>query len=115
MYRFVVSPCTATVQEVELTSLNDTAVNVSWNAPIIRDLSIDYYTVAYSRVSEQQDGEKSAQFPAAATSGVITDLNSTEDTIIYQFQVFIAVTVDSKTVEGQRSAPVYHISLADSE
>ena len=93
------------VQGVEVMVLNDTSVTVSWNE--IPDFSIDYYTVIYSRVSEgggRQNGEKSAQYPPPATSGVITDLDSTA---IYQFQVFATVTVSGRTVDGERSNPVY--------
>ena len=44
------------------------------------------------------------KFPMPVTSGVITDLDSTA---IYQFQVFATVTVDGRTVDGERSNPVY--------
>ena len=80
---------------------SDTSVTVSWN---VLDISIDYYTVVYSRVSQQQNEEMSAVFSSPATSGVITDLDSTA---IYQFQVFATVTVSGKAVDGERSIPVY--------
>ena len=84
---------------------SDTSVTVSWN---VLDISIDYYTVVYtvvnSRVSQQQNEEMSAVFSSPATSGVITDLDSIA---IYQFQVFATVTVNGRTVDGERSIPVY--------
>ena len=80
---------------------SDTSVTVSWN---VLDISIDYYTVVYSRVSQQQNEEMSAVFSSPATSGVITDLDSTA---IYQFQVFATVTVSGRTVDGERSIPAY--------
>ena len=87
-----------------MSSVNSTSVNVSWNYLIILDFPIDYYTVAYSGLSQQQDGrEMSAMFLPPATSGVINDLN---DRDIYQFQVFATVTVDGVPLEGKRSAPV---------
>ena len=89
----------------EVIVLNDTSVTVSWNE--VPHFSIDYYTVVYSRLSEgggRQNREKSAQFPTPAISGVITDLDSTA---IYQFQVFATVTVSGRTVDGERSNPVY--------
>ena len=87
-----------------MTSLNDTSVTVSWNNLIIPDFSIDYYTVVYSGTSQQQ---MSAVFPSPATSGVITDLASPA---IYQFQVFATVTVSGRTVDGEKSSPVYFVN-----
>ena len=84
-------------------SLNDTSVTVSWNVLIIPDFSIDYYTVVYSGMSQQQ---LSAVFPPPATSGVITDLSSPA---IYQFQIFATVTVDDRTLDGERNTPIYYI------
>ena len=86
-----------------MTSLNDTSVTVSWKVLIIPDFSIDYYTVVYSGMSQQQ---LSAVFPSPATSGVITDLTSPA---IYQFQVFATVTVSGRTVDGEKSSPVYFV------
>ena len=84
-------------------SLNTTSVNVSWDALIILDFSIDYYTVVYRRLPQQQDGrEISAVFLPPTTSGVITGLR----TDMYQFHVFATVTVDDTPLEGERSAPV---------
>ena len=98
---------TAAVRGVEVAALNATAVNVSWNALVIPDLSIDHYTVLYSLVESQrrrrQDGAMSAQFPSTTTSGVITGLDSTAT---YQFQVFATGTVDGTSLEGDRSSPV---------
>ena len=84
-------------------SLNDTSVTVSWNDLIIPDFSIDYYTVVYSGPLQQQ---MSAVFPSPATSGVITDLASPA---IYQFQVFATVTVSGRTVDGEKSSPIYFV------
>ena len=90
-----------------MTVRNDTAVHVSWNAVIIPDFSVDFYTVVYSLVSQrrrrQDGGEMSAVFPPPATSGVIGSLDPDTD---YQFQVFATVTVDGVTLEGEGSAPV---------
>ena len=91
---------TAAVQGVEVTALNDTAVNVSWNVLVIPDFSIDYYTVLYSRV--EQDGAMSAQFPSTASSGVIAGLDSTAT---YQFQVFATGTLNGTSLEGETSSP----------
>ena len=90
-----------------MTSLNDTSVTVSWDDLIIPYFSIDYYTVAYSRISQQKNKEMSAVFPPPATSGVITDL---DPTAIYQFQVFATVTVSGRTLEGERSNPAYFVN-----
>ena len=94
---------TAAVERVEVMSLNDTSVTVSWNDLIIPDFSIDYYTVVYSGPLQQQ---MSAVFPSPSTSGVITDLASPA---IYQFQVFATVTVSGRTVDGEKSSPVYFV------
>ena len=93
-----------------MTSLNDTSVTVSWNNLIIPDFSINYYTVVYSRVAQRrrrQDGEMSAVFSPPTTSGVITDLDSTD---VYHFQVFATVTVSGRTVDGEKSSPVYFVN-----
>ena len=101
---------TATVQGVEVTALNDTAVTVSWNAVIIPDFSIDYYTVLYSQVESQrhtrQDGAMSVQFPSTAVSVVIAGVDSTAT---YQIQVFVTVTVDGTPLQGERSSPTSFI------
>ena len=104
----------AAVEGVKVTSLNDASVNVSWNAVIIPDFSIDSYTVVYSPVSEsdrRQDGEMTAVFPGSVTSGVITDL---EPAVIYQFQVFATVTVDGVSAEEKWSEPAYTSSNGNS-
>ena len=96
----------AAVEGVKVTSLNDTSVNVSWNAVIFPDFPIDNYTVVYSPVSKsdrRQDGEMTAVFPGSVTSGVITDL---EPAVTYQFQVFATVTANGVSVEGEWSEPV---------
>ena len=95
---------TAAVQGVEVTVLNATAVNVSWNALVIPDFSIDHYTVLYSRVESQrrrrQDG--AIQFSSNATSGVIAGLDSTAT---YLFQVFATGTLNGTSLEGETSTP----------
>ena len=105
MYVYSLS-LTAAVQGVEATALNATAVTISWNTLVIPDFSIDHYTVLYSRVESQrrrrQDGAMSLQFPSTAMSGVIAGLDSTAT---YQFQVFATGTVDSTSLEGERSSP----------
>ena len=89
-----------------MTARSDIAVTVSWNAVIIPDFSVDFYTVVYSPVSQsrrrQDGGEMSAVVPPPATSGVIGGLDPATD---YQFQVFATVTVDGVTLEGERNAP----------
>ena len=82
-------------------TVDDTSVTVSWNDLIIPDVSIDYYTVVYTRLSQQQNEEMST---SPATSGVGIDLDTTA---IYQFQVFATVTVNGTAVNGERSSPVY--------
>ena len=90
-----------------MTARSDTAVHVSWNAVIIPDFPVDFYTVVYSPVSQrrrrQDGGEMSAVFTPPATSGVIGGLDPDTD---YQFQVFATVTVDCVPLQGERSAPV---------
>ena len=97
---------TAAVQGVEVTALNATAVTVTWNALVIPDFSIDYYTVLYSRVESQrrkrQDEAMSLQFPSTATSGVIAGLDSPAT---YQFQVFATGIVDGTSLQGNGSSP----------
>ena len=88
----------AAVRGVKIVAVNATAANISWNALIMSDVTVDYYTVAYSR-----DGENNAVFPAPATSGVITNLNGAA---VYQFRVFATVTVNGSYLEGDRSTPV---------
>ena len=86
-----------------MSSLNTTSVNVSWDALIILDFPIDYYTVVYNQLPQQQDGrEISAVFLPPTTSGVITGLR----TEMYQFHVFATVTVEDTPLEGERSTPV---------
>ena len=103
-------PYTAAVEGVTVTARSDTAVNVSWNAVIIPDFSVDFYTVVYSPVSlsrrRQDGGEMSAVFSPPATSGVIGGLDSDTD---YQFQVFATVTVDGEPLEGEGSTSVRFI------
>ena len=84
-----------------MTVVDKTSVTVSWNDLIIPDFSIDYYTVVYSRVSQQQNEEMSIS-PATSGMGIYLDT-----TAIYQFQVFATVTVDGRTVDGERSSHVY--------
>ena len=83
------------------------AVNVSWNTLIIPDLSVDLYTVVYSRLFQhhrkEDGGEMSAVFTPPATSGVIAGLDPATD---YQFQVFSTVIIDGTPLEGERSASV---------
>ena len=95
----------AAVQGVEVTSVDSTAVTVSWNVLIV---SIDYYTVVYSRIPhtfnlKRQYGEMHAVFNSPATSGVISGLTPGDT---YQFQVFATVTVDGRILVGERSTPV---------
>ena len=93
-----------------MTALNATAVTVSWNALVIPDFSIDYYTVLYSQVESQRrrrHGEISAQFPSTATSGVIASLDLPAT---YQFQVFATGTVDGTSLEGEINSPVNFVS-----
>ena len=96
---------TVTVQGVEVTVFNDTAVVVSWNS--IQSYPVDFYTVVYSPVSQsrrrQDGGEMSAVFSPPATSGVIGGLDPATN---YQFQVFATVTVDGVTLQGEGSVPV---------
>ena len=91
------------VKEVEVIAVNATAVNVSWNALIISDVHVDNYTVVYSN---SQDREMNVVFSVHITSGVITNLSVTE---FYQFQVFVTVTVNGRSLDGERSAPVNFI------
>ena len=84
-------------------TVDNTSVTVTWNDLIIADFSIDYYTVVYTRLSQQQNEEMST---SPATSGVGIDLDTTA---IYQFQVFATVTVNGTAVDGEKSTPVYFI------
>ena len=83
-------------------SLNDTSVNVSWNALVIPGYPIDNYTVIYSPVTSkrQEEGEMMIIVPGSDTSIVITGLNPSFN---YQFQVFATVIVGGQTLEGDRS------------
>lgn len=92
------------VKGVEVTAVNGTSATVSWNVLIFPDLAIDYYTVVYSQLYYQQNGEKSAVFLPPATSGLITHLDTND---IYQFQVFATVTEDGRTLNGERSSSVH--------
>ena len=86
-----------------MSSLNTTSVNVSWDALIILDFPINYYTVVYNQLPQQQDGrEISAVFLPPTTSGVITGLR----TDMYQFHVFATVRVNNTPLEGERSTPL---------
>ena len=96
-------PYTAAVQGVEVTAVDSTAVTVSWN---VLTVSIDYYTVVYSRIPHNHSseyGEMHAMFNSPATSGVISGLTPGDT---YQFQVFATVTVDGRILVGERSTPV---------
>ena len=86
-----------------MTAVNDTSVTVSWNVLIIPYFSIDYYTVVYSQVFQQENGEMNAVFPQPATDGVIAHLDST---VIYQFQAFATITISGRAMEGERSSPM---------
>ena len=93
------------MQGVEITQGNSAAVTVSWDALTI---SIDFYTVVYSRISHtlnhsSQYGEMHAVFNSPATSGVITGLHAGD---VYQVQVFATVTVNGRMLVGERSTPV---------
>ena len=92
----------AAVEGVEVVSLCDTVVLLLWNKLVIPYVIIDYYTVVYSH--DQQDREMNAVFPLSATSGIVSDLNST---VVYRFQVFATITVDGRTVDGERSTLVH--------
>ena len=82
-------------------TVDDTSATVTWNDLFIPNFSIDYYTVVYTLLSQQQNEEMST---SPATSGVDIDLDTTA---IYQFQVFATVTVSDKAVDGEKSTPVY--------
>ena len=107
LYLHTLFPYTAAVKGVMVTALNDTSVYVSWNAVIIPDSFVDFYTVVYSPASQrrrrQDGGEMSAVFPGTATSGVMGGLDPATD---YKFQVFATVTVDGVSLEGERSISV---------
>ena len=85
-----------------MVSLCDSVVFLSWNKLVIPYVIIDHYTVVYSH--DQQDREMNAVFPHSATSGIISDLSST---VVYRFQVFATITVDGRTVDGERSTVVH--------
>ena len=80
--------------------VSNTAVNISWNALVISDISIDYYIVVYSNT---QEGEKHTMFNSLSTSGVITNLQAGD---VNKFQVFATLTIDNRILEGERSSPV---------
>ena len=85
-------------------------LNVSWNELVIPDASIESYTVVYRVVSGQrrrQNGELSVEFPANATSGVISGLSGA----MYQFQMFATVEVSGMILEGDPS-PVTTFSFS---
>ena len=91
---------------MSVTAVCDSVAQVSWNAT--SDVAVDYYTVVYSRVSQdrkRQDGggEMSAVFLPQSTSGLIAELDST---YVYQFQVFATATVGGREVNGERSSSV---------
>ena len=89
-----------------MTSLNSTAVNISWDTLIISGISIDYYTVIYSpmfREGKRQDEENRVLFESPTTSGVISNLKAGD---MYRFQVYATVKVDGRLLEGERSTPV---------
>ena len=95
--------CSAAVEGVRVVSLNDTSVNVSWDALVIPG-PIDSYTVVYSPVSQRhkrQEEEEEMVFPGTVTSAVITGLDSSFN---YQFQVFATVIVNGQTLQGERSS-----------
>ena len=100
----------AAIEGVEVTSINSTAVEISWNGLIISGTSIDSYVVVYRQMPQNFTiiyGKKRAMFNGFTTSGVITDIHA-ED--MYMFQVFAIITVDGRRLEGERSDPVYFIS-----
>ena len=78
-----------------------TSVTISWEVLIIPDFPVTY-TVAFSRLSEQDDEEMSVN--VSDTFTVISALNVEN---IYQFEVFVTVTVDETALKGERSSPVY--------
>ena len=83
-------------------SLNDTSVNVSWNALVIPDYPIYTYTVIFSPVTSksQEEGEMMIIVAGSVTSIVITGLDPSFN---YQFQVFATVIVNNKTLDGDSS------------
>ena len=97
----------AALEGVTVHFLNDTSVNVSWDALVIPGHTIDSYTVVYGPVSQrrkrQEEEEEEMVFPGTVTSAVITGLDSSFN---YQFQVFATVIVDGQTLEGERSSAV---------
>ena len=89
-----------------MTSLNSTAVNITWNILIIPGISIDHYIVAYSPMfqdGKSQDRENRVVFDSSTTSGIINNLQAGD---VYSFQVYAIVTVDGRLLEGERSTPV---------
>ena len=87
---------------VSVSTISNTSVRVSWELLVI-DATVTGYTVVYSRVSgrrKRQDGEMSRDFPANATSGVITGL---ESGATYQFQVLATAEVNGRELVGDRS------------
>ena len=89
-----------------MTSLNNTAINISWNTLIISGISIDSYIVVYNQMfhnGSSRDGEKRAVFDSSKTSGVITNLHAGD---MYTFQVFATVTIGDRILDGERSTPV---------
>ena len=90
------------MEGVRVSTISDTSVRVLWELLVI-DATVTGYTVFYSRVSgrhKRQDGEMSRDFPANATSGVITGL---ESGTTYQFQVLATAEVNGMELEGDRS------------
>ena len=88
-------------------SLNDTSVQVTWNAVVIPGHDIDNYTVIYSPVTSngQDEGEEMIIIvPGSVTAIVISGLNPS---FHYQFQVFATVTVNEQSLEGDRSTAVH--------
>ena len=98
-----VSTLSAAVEGATVTVLNDTAVNVTWKALVIPDISVASYTVVYRELSEQDEREMSDVFISPATSGIITGL---DPATYYQFQVFATVRVNGVTMNGERSTSV---------
>lgn len=94
------------VREVEVETLSDTSVRVSWTPLDSQD--VEGYQVFYSIVSDssssrrrQVGGEASVVFLGSnVSSGVIEGLDQQAE---YQFQVAVVITVSGLVREGQRS------------
>ena len=90
-----------------MTVLTTTTVNVSWEkAPILDDLSIEYYTVLYGPEAEFEHKQNSMN---STEQHIVID--NMAESVTYEFQVFAIYIVNGTRVDGKLSTPLQFVNF----